>query len=224
MGTISFCAARRASSTRSWRSSSRIRSVVSDSRTSPSGERPRRRCPSRSRAPSPGRCRRRAEVVRGAGGDRAEHDLLGDPPAEQHGHVVDQLLAGLQVAVLGGQVQGVAERPPAGHDRDAVDAVHRRQQLAAERVAGLVEGHDVLLVHVQHALRLHAGDHPLDGRVEVARRRSCACAGPRRSRPRCRCWPGPPPPARWSAGRRGRGRRPREACCGCAPGALPGGP
>ncbi len=92
------------------------------------------------------------EVVRGAGRDRAEHDLLGDPPAEQDGHVVDQLLAGLQVAVLGRQVERVPQRPPARHDRDPVDAVDRRQQLAAERVAGLVKGDDPLLVQVEHAL------------------------------------------------------------------------
>ena len=109
------------------------------------------------------------EVVRGAGGDRAEDDLLGHAAAEQHGHVVEQLLARLQIAVLGRQVQRVAERPPARDDRDAVHAVDRRQQLAAQRVPGLVVGDDPLLVLVQHALGLHAGDHPLERRVEVRR-------------------------------------------------------
>ena len=46
-------------------------------------------------------------------------------------------------------------------------AVDRRQQLAAQRVSGLVEGDDPLLVGVEHAPRLHAGDHALKGRVEV---------------------------------------------------------
>ena len=63
------------------------------------------------------------EVVGGAGRDRAEDDLLGDAAAEQHGHVVEQLLARLQVAVLGGQVERVAERAAARDDRDPVHAV-----------------------------------------------------------------------------------------------------
>ena len=118
------------------------------------------------------------EVVRGAGRDRAEHDLLGDAAAEQHGHVVEQLLARLQVAVLGGQVERVAERPPARDDRDPVHAVDRRQQLAAQRVAGLVVGDDALLVRVEHAPRLHAGDHALERGVEVGGRdRARAAAG-----------------------------------------------
>ena len=107
------------------------------------------------------------EVVGGARRDRAEHHLLGHAAAEQHRHVVEQLLARLQVAVLGGQVQRVAERAPARHDRDPVHAVDRRQQLAAQRVPGLVVGDDPLLVLVQHAARLHARDHPLERCVEV---------------------------------------------------------
>ena len=99
-------------------------------------------------------------------------------PPEQHGHVVQQLLARLQVAVLGGQVQRVAERASARDDRDPVDAVHRGEQLAAERVPGLVEGHHPLLVGVEHALGLYPGDHPLDRRVEVGDRdRPSASAG-----------------------------------------------
>jgi hypothetical protein len=51
-----------------------------------------------------------------------------------------------------------------------VHAVDRWQQLAAEGVAGLVEGDDALLVGAQDALGLDAGDDPLDRRVEVADR------------------------------------------------------
>ncbi len=166
--TISFCAARRPSSIRSWRSSSRILSV-----------RLRQSHVAVGRAPHAGRAHRvvvdhrvgdvghALEVIRGAGGDRAEDDLLGHASAEQHGHVVEQLLARLQVAVLGGQVERVAERPAARHDRDAVHAVDRRQQLAAQRVPGLVEGHHALLVRVEHALGLDPSDHPLQRGVEV---------------------------------------------------------
>ena len=164
------------------------------------------------------------EVVGGAGGDRAEHDLLGHASAEQHRHVVEQLLARLQVAVLGGQVERVAERLPARHDRDAVHAVDRRQQLAAQRMPGLVEGDHALLVRVQHASRLHAGDHALERRVEVRHRRSPSRRGGwRRSRPRCRCSRGRRRSARSSAGPPAPGRRSRAACRACARRARPRG-
>ena len=128
------------------------------------------------------------EVVGGAGRDRAEHELLGGPAAEQHRHEVDQLLAGLQVAVLLGEVERVAERLPAGHDRDPVHAVDRGQQLAAQRVAGLVVGDDALLVVGQRAARLHPRHHPLERGVEVdASRPAPRRGGRRRSPPRCRC-------------------------------------
>ena len=107
------------------------------------------------------------QVVGRAGRDRAEDDLLGDAPAEQHRHVVDQLLARLQVAVLLGQVERVAQRPAAGDDRDLVHAVDAGQQLGAQRVAGLVPGDDAALVLVERAARLHAGDHALERAVEV---------------------------------------------------------
>ena len=71
---------------------------------------------------------------------------LGRPAAEEHRHVVDELLARLEVAVLLGQVQRVAQRPAARDDRDLVDRVDARQQLGAQRVAGLVEGDDAALV------------------------------------------------------------------------------
>ena len=107
------------------------------------------------------------QVVRRAGGDRAEHDLLGDAPAEQHRHVVDQLLARLEVAVLVGEVERVPEGVAARHDRDLVRPVDAREQLGAHRVPGLVPGDDPALVLRERAARLHARDDPLDGVVEV---------------------------------------------------------
>ena len=104
----------------------------------------------------------------GAGGDLAEDDVLGHPAAEQHDQVVEQLVPGLQVAVLLGQVERVAERLAARDDRDAVHLLHRGQQLRAERVAGLVVGDHPLLVLGDHPARLHAGDHPLERGLEVA--------------------------------------------------------
>ena len=81
-----------------------------------------------------------------------------------------QLLARLEVAVLLGEVQRVAERPAARDDRDLVHAVDAGQQLGAQRVAGLVEGDDAALVVVERAARLHAGDDALERGVEVGLR------------------------------------------------------
>ena len=86
------------------------------------------------------------QVAGGAGGHRAEDDLLGDAAAEEDRHLVDELVAGLQVGVLVGQVDHVAQRAAARDDRDLVHAVDAVDQLAAQRVAGLVEGHDAALV------------------------------------------------------------------------------
>ena len=152
------------------------------------------------------------EVVRGAGRDVAEDDLLRDAAAEQDRHLVDELVARLEVGVLVGKVDDVAERAAARDDRDLVDAVDAgaAQQLAAQRVAGLVVGDDAALALAQGRRGLHAGDDALDGVVEVAARRSPGRrGGRRRSRPRCRCSRGRRPSGRSSAGRRARGRRPR---------------
>ena len=107
------------------------------------------------------------QVVGRAGGDLAEDQVLGDPPAEEHDQVVHELLLGLQVAVLLGQVERVAERAAARDDRDAVHLLDAREQLRAERVAGLVVGDHPLLVVGDHAPRLHARDHPLERGLEV---------------------------------------------------------
>ena len=129
-------------------------------------------------------------------------------PAEQDRHLVDQLGPRLEVAVLLREVQHVAERLAARDDRDLVRAVDARQQLGAERVAGLVEGDHAALVLGQHAARLHAGHDPLERAVEVLLvERAAVRRGRRRSRPRWRCWPGrrrsgPRSGARSSTGRR----------------------
>ena len=90
--------------------------------------------------------------------------------------LVDQLLARLEVAVLVGQVERVAERAAARDDRDLVHAVDAGQQLGAQRVAGLVEGDDAALVLVERAARLHAGDDALERVVEVGLRERVAAA------------------------------------------------
>src|SRR5919197_2169728 len=63
------------------------------------------------------------DVVGGAGGRVQEPQLLGDPPAQQHGQLVDHLAAGDQELVLERQAERPAERPPAGDHRDLVDRV-----------------------------------------------------------------------------------------------------
>ena len=88
--------------------------------------------------------------------DLAEDQVLCHAPSEEHDHVVEELLLRLQVAVLLRQVQRVAERLAARDDRDAVDLLHRLEELRAQRVAGLVVGHHLLLVLGDHAARLHA--------------------------------------------------------------------
>ena len=156
------------------------------------------------------------QVVGRAGGDRAEHELLRHAAGEQHGHVVDQLLAGLEVAVLLRQVERVAQRAAARHDRDLVDAVDAGQQLGAERVAGLVPGDDAALVLGQRAARLHAGHDALDGGVEVRVEQLAAVRAGGEDRGLVadvgQVGAGE---AGGLAGQRGSGRRPRRAAC-CA--------
>lgn len=96
-----------------------------------------------------GDLRHALQIVGGAGRDLAEHELLGDAAAEQHRHLIDQLLARLQIAVLVRQVHHIAECLTARNDRDLVDALGRREQLAAEGVTGLVIGDDASLVIVE---------------------------------------------------------------------------
>ena len=66
------------------------------------------------------------QVVGGARRDLAERELLRRAAAEQHADLVQQLLAGAQVAILLRQVERVAERLPARHDRDLGQRAARR--------------------------------------------------------------------------------------------------
>ena len=121
----------------------------------------------------------------------AEDELLGRAAAEQDRQLVHQLRARVEVAVLLREVQRVAERLAARDDRDPVRAVVARQQLGAQRVAGLVEGDHAPLVLVERAARLHAGHDALERVVEVGLldpRAAVAGGGDRRLVGRC--WPG----------------------------------
>ena len=68
--------------------------------------------------------RRAREVVGRAGGEVAEHEVLGGAPAEEHRQLVLELLARHQVAVVGRPLHRVAERAdPARDDRHLVHRV-----------------------------------------------------------------------------------------------------
>ena len=82
------------------------------------------------------------EVVGGAGRDLVEDDLLGRATAERHRHRVGELGPGGQELVLGRQRDRVAERLAAADDRNLVDRVAVRQQMADDRVPELVVGGD----------------------------------------------------------------------------------
>ena len=127
------------------------------------------------------------EVVRGAVRDPAEHDLLGRPAGEEHHHQVDELLARVQVAILGGHVQRVAERLPARDDRRLLRGEELADEVRHDRVAALVVGEDPLLLLGDDAPLLEPRDDALHRRVEVRLPDVAARSrGRRRSRPRCR--------------------------------------
>src|SRR6478672_9323467 len=119
------------------------------------------------------------EVVRGAGRDLAEDDLLGGAAAERHRHRVGQLRARGEELVLRRQRDRVAERLPAADDRDLVDRVAVRQEMADDRVPELVVGRDQPLLLRHHAgFLLRARDHPHDPLLELLHGDlAAACAG-----------------------------------------------
>ena len=118
------------------------------------------------------------EVVDGARVGLAQHLLLGGAPAEQRHHLVEQLVARLQVAVLLRRVADEAERRTAGDDAEDLRRVEAEQP-PAERVAGLVVGDDPALLRAQ-APRLLGADRLAQQRlVEIVagHRRAAGAAG-----------------------------------------------
>src|SRR5581483_1439446 len=87
------------------------------------------------------------DVVGRSGGDvAAQVQLLGDPAAQRRRDVVLELAPRAEVAVLLREGPGDAHGHAAGDDRDLVDRVGVLEQLEAQGVAGLVVGHDPLLL------------------------------------------------------------------------------
>ena len=111
------------------------------------------------------------QVVRGAGGDLTEDDLLGGPASQRHRHRVVELRAGGEELVLRRQGDRVAERLAAADDRNLVDRVGVGQQVPDDRVPELVVGGDQSLLLRHHpALLLRAGDHAHDPFLELGHR------------------------------------------------------
>ena len=96
---------------------------------------------------------RLGEIVGGAGREVAEDELLGRPAAEQHRHLVLQLFARHQEAVLGRALDRVAERADAARDdRDLVHRIGAGQRQRDQRMAHLVIGDDLALLRVEQAV------------------------------------------------------------------------
>ena len=108
------------------------------------------------------------EVVRGAGRDLVEDELLRGAAAERHRELLHQRGLGRQVAVLARERDRVAERLAAADDRDLVHLVGVLEVVADDRVAELVVGGDLaLLLGEQPRLLLGAGDHAHDPFLEL---------------------------------------------------------
>ena len=109
------------------------------------------------------------EVVLRARRYLLEDDLLGHPAAEHHAELVLELGLGHEVAVLGRELQGIAQGGDAAlHDRHAVHGIGRGQELGHDGVAALVVGHGLLFLLVHHPRLLFQPAHdPVDGRLEV---------------------------------------------------------
>ena len=108
------------------------------------------------------------DVVRRAGGRIVEDDLLGDAPAHGVGQLIEQVVAGDGVAVLGGQDHRVAEGAPARQDRHLGHRIGVVQSRRRQRVARLVVGGQqlVLIVHRPRA-PLRTGHDAVDGLIDV---------------------------------------------------------
>ena len=116
-----------------------------------------------------GRLRGLLNVIRGAGRRIAEHDLFGDATTHAVDQVVEELVAGLVEAVLGGHDHRVAQRAAARQDRHLRHRIRVVQRGGGQGVARLVvRGHGlVVVVHDAGAL-LRARDHAVDGLVDGA--------------------------------------------------------
>ena len=107
------------------------------------------------------------EVVGGAVRDPSEDDLLRGPAGEEHHHQVDELLARVQVAVLGRHVSVY----PSACPRETMVAFCAGKSSPTRwdmtRVPGLVEREDALLLVGDDTPLLEPGDDALHRGLEV---------------------------------------------------------
>ncbi len=98
-----------------------------------------------------------------------EDQLLGRPSAEQHGQLGPQLGAGDEVLVLGREGQRPAEGPAPGDDRDLVDRVGVREDVADEGVTALVVGDERFSSRSDMTRLLRSGPamHAVDGLLHL---------------------------------------------------------
>jgi hypothetical protein len=113
--------------------------------------------------------RRSLQIVRRAGRDIAEDDLLGDTAAQQDVDTVEELGTRQEVAILGRLLLGVAERGDTPRDdRDLVHAIGVRPQLRHDRVPRFVVRDDLLLARIDEPRpALEPGHDAVDRLVEV---------------------------------------------------------
>ena len=118
------------------------------------------------------------------GGEVAVDEELGGAAAHAHGQRVLDHLAGVDVALLDGQLLGHAQRQPGREDGDLVHGVGVLEHVGEHGVAALVEGDALLLGLRQHeALAALAHEHPVAGRLEVLHGRPGASPAARRGAP-----------------------------------------
>ena len=112
------------------------------------------------------------QIVGRAGGDGAQHQLLGRTPAQQNADAVFKLLPGHEVTVLQRALDGVAQRANATRDdRHLVDDVAAGQAERDQRVADFVVGHGAAFERIEQAVAFFEPGHDaLDGGSKVSQR------------------------------------------------------
>ena len=107
------------------------------------------------------------DVGLGAGGQVAEHDLLGAATAERDLDLGEQV-ALVEVEAVGvGRREGDAERLAAGDDRDLAHGVGAGGEHPDDRVAGLVVGGPAPVLLADHHAARGAEHDPLERVGEV---------------------------------------------------------
>ena len=109
------------------------------------------------------------DIVRGAGGRIAEDEFFGDAATHRVDQIIENLVPGLGVTVLGREHHGVAQSATARKNRHLRDRVRVSKSSSTQCVAAFVIGGHQLVVVVHHASTLlRAGDDAVNGLVNGA--------------------------------------------------------